>query len=48
MIKELEAGHWNIQNVLQKPPEGLFEMWRSILQRISHSRLSAEKISRTL
>ncbi|MCJ1261664.1 hypothetical protein MMC22_001530 [Lobaria immixta] len=48
MIKELEAGHWNIQNVLEKPPEGLFEMWRSILQRISHARFGTEKLSRTL
>ena len=48
MIKELEAGHWNVTNVLEKPPEGLFEMWRSILERISHSRLGTEKISHTL
>ena len=48
MIKELKAGHWNIHNVLEKPPQGLFEMWQSILQRISHSRLGAEKLSRTL
>lgn len=48
MINELEAGHWNIQNVLQKPPEGLFEMWQSILQRMSYSRLGAKKLSHTL
>ena len=46
MIKELEAGHWNIHNALQKPPKGLFEMWQSIFQRVSHS--SAEKTSYTL
>ncbi|MCJ1262416.1 hypothetical protein MMC22_002286 [Lobaria immixta] len=48
MIKELEAGHWNIQDVLEKPPEGLLEMWQSVLQRISHYGLGTEKLSRTL
>ena len=48
MIKELELGHWNIQSVLQRPPEGLFEMWQSILQRISNSRLITKKISDAL
>ncbi|MCJ1262443.1 hypothetical protein MMC22_002313 [Lobaria immixta] len=48
MIEELEAGHWNIHNVLQRPPEGLFDLWRSILERISHSRRITERISHVL
>jgi hypothetical protein len=35
MIKELEAGHWDINSVLQKAPEGLSGIFEAILKRIA-------------
>ncbi|KAI9858424.1 MAG: hypothetical protein M1813_007528 [Trichoglossum hirsutum] len=37
MIEELEAGHWNVQRVLLKPPRGLSAIYASILHRISEA-----------
>ncbi|KAH0565056.1 hypothetical protein GP486_001552 [Trichoglossum hirsutum] len=34
MIKELEAGHWDIGSVVQKAPEGLGGIFEAILKRI--------------
>lgn len=35
MIKELEAGHWNVDHALSHPPRGLEAMYAAIFQRLS-------------
>ncbi|MCJ1242728.1 hypothetical protein MMC14_010737, partial [Varicellaria rhodocarpa] len=35
MIKELEAGHWNVDRVLSHPPKGLRVVYAVIFQRLS-------------
>ena len=37
MIKELEAGHWNVDRVLSHPPRGLGAVYAVIFQRLSAS-----------
>jgi tetratricopeptide (TPR) repeat protein len=47
MIEELEAGHWNVQRVLLKPPRGLSAIYASILHRISEA-APMERVQRAL
>ena len=42
MIKELEAGHWNVDRVLQHPPRGLGAVYAAIFRRLSTSPAIAE------
>jgi tetratricopeptide (TPR) repeat protein len=37
MIKELEAGHWDVERVLRHPPRGLGEVYAAIFRRLSKS-----------
>ena len=44
MITELEAGHWNAERVIETPPRGLFEVYKTILDRIANSKSATERV----
>ncbi|KAI9715684.1 MAG: hypothetical protein M1812_005836 [Candelaria pacifica] len=48
MINELEVGHWDVRSVLQKPPQGLVEVYATILCRISKTKATIMKVQRAL
>ena len=42
MIEELEAGHWNVDRILNQSPRGLDAVYESILFRISSTEMAAK------
>lgn len=48
MIQELEAGHWNVELVLKKPPRGLSAMYSVIIDRIVRLYTATERVQLAL
>jgi tetratricopeptide (TPR) repeat protein len=48
MVNELEAGHWDVQSVLRRPPQGLSGVYGNVLRRISTNKRSMIKVRRVL
>ena len=48
MIKELEQGWWDVQSVLERPPQGLLNIYTSILCQVKKMTELVDKIHHTL